>query len=201
MGKLPTQSSIDILLDGGIETGILTQIYGEAGSGKSCLCLQILINCVKSGKKAVLIDTEGSLDRLKQLSKEYFEDIIKKIRFYKPSNFKDQDFIIKNLKDIINQEYSLIIIDSILSFYHPTIKFNKVLNSQLKELSFLAEKYKVAVVITSPYPFSLLNYWSKTIIELKKINSFREAILIRHRKLKEGKKIKFTIGENGIKDA
>lgn len=40
--------SIDELLNGGIEIGTITQIYGESGSGKTNFCLQITIQYIKN---------------------------------------------------------------------------------------------------------------------------------------------------------
>lgn len=43
---------IDDLLGGGIEGGVVTQVYGEAGSGKTNLCIQTAVECVRSGMQA-----------------------------------------------------------------------------------------------------------------------------------------------------
>lgn len=40
---------IDEMLEGGIESGVVTQVFGEAGSGKTNLCLQLAVNCIKRG--------------------------------------------------------------------------------------------------------------------------------------------------------
>ena len=51
--------SIDKLLGGGFEAGAITEIYGEAGSGKTNLCLQLSKAVVLDGKKVIFIDSEG----------------------------------------------------------------------------------------------------------------------------------------------
>ncbi|KAI8830096.1 P-loop containing nucleoside triphosphate hydrolase protein [Chytriomyces cf. hyalinus JEL632] len=38
-------SSIDTLLGGGIHTGLLTEVYGESGAGKTQLALQLCVTC------------------------------------------------------------------------------------------------------------------------------------------------------------
>ncbi len=39
--------SLDDLLEGGIESGCLTLLYGEAGSGKTNICLQLSRNVAR----------------------------------------------------------------------------------------------------------------------------------------------------------
>ncbi|MEZ5334643.1 MAG: ATPase domain-containing protein [Methanolobus sp.] len=58
MSKITEQLSsgckpIDDLLGGGFEVGVVTQIYGEPGSGKTNLSLQLAVECVKNGKKVI----------------------------------------------------------------------------------------------------------------------------------------------------
>lgn len=219
--KIPIGCSIDNILGGGVEPRIITQIYGPAGVGKTNICLQLLVNCIKLGKKAVLIDTEAgsSLDRLKQIAKESFEEVIKKTNIYEPLTFEEQNFIIENLKHVVNKDYGLIIVDCIVSLYRvemedeKAIKLNRMLSKQLARLSELARKHNLAVIITNqvyspleqaevePIGGSILKYWSKTILELKRINHLREAILKRHRSLPEELKAKFIITERGVEDA
>lgn len=45
--------SIDRLMDGGIDVGSLTEVFGEAGSGKTQLCLQLALSC------ALPVDQQG----------------------------------------------------------------------------------------------------------------------------------------------
>ena len=59
-------SSLDNLLDGGIETQSLTEFYGEFGSGKSQLCHQLCVTVQLEeaqgglGGNALYIDTEAT---------------------------------------------------------------------------------------------------------------------------------------------
>jgi RecA/RadA recombinase len=67
--RVPTGcQSFDDLLGGGIEKGSVTLLYGEAGAGKSNVCLQIARNVISEGKKVAYIDSEGlSYDRIDQI--------------------------------------------------------------------------------------------------------------------------------------
>ncbi|MDI6811297.1 MAG: ATPase domain-containing protein [archaeon] len=72
--QLPTKystgcKSIDELLGGGFESGTVTQLYGEAGSGKTNICLQVAVECARKGKSVIFIDTEGfSPERFLQIA-------------------------------------------------------------------------------------------------------------------------------------
>ena len=72
--KIPSNSSLDELLDGGFEKGVVTQIFGPPSSGKSNVALSLAVNVAKNNRKVVYMDTEGgiSIDRIKQISGEYF---------------------------------------------------------------------------------------------------------------------------------
>ena len=59
-------SELDNLLGGGIESGGITELFGEFRTGKTQLCLTLCVTCQlpreQSGGegKALYIDTEGS---------------------------------------------------------------------------------------------------------------------------------------------
>ena len=74
MEKVKSGSKImDLMLNGGYETDVITTVYGPAGSGKTILCLLCAINVARKGKKIIYIDTENSfsLERLKQIALDY----------------------------------------------------------------------------------------------------------------------------------
>ncbi len=64
MGALPriqTQCrAIDILTDGGLATGTITQIFGEKALGKSIISFQTACAAVATGSSAIILDTEQS---------------------------------------------------------------------------------------------------------------------------------------------
>ncbi len=78
-------------------------------------------------------------------------------------------------------------------------------------MASLARKHNIAVIITSqvyssydgengvePVGGSVLKYWSKVTVELKKNGGSIEAVLVRHRELKEGISVRFRITGKGI---
>ena len=58
--RFPTGcNSLDSLLDGGIEAGAITQVYGPPGSGKTQLCHTLCV-ILPPNYYTIYIDTEGS---------------------------------------------------------------------------------------------------------------------------------------------
>jgi recombination protein RecA len=56
--------SIDNILGGGLPRGRIIEIFGNAGSGKSSLCLHTVIAAQSAGLKCAFIDVEHSLDAI-----------------------------------------------------------------------------------------------------------------------------------------
>jgi len=58
---IPTGLFIDVLSGiGGIPRGVITEIFGDEGIGKSSLCLQLVANAQKKGLRCLWIDVEYS---------------------------------------------------------------------------------------------------------------------------------------------
>ncbi|MBC8495723.1 DNA repair and recombination protein RadB [archaeon] len=209
----------DELLAGGYEKDVITTVYGPAGSGKTNLCLMLM--AAFSGKKTIVfIDTEGSfsLERLKQITPDY-EAVMSKSIFFKPTNFEEQKEIFSKLKEVVEENIGLVILDSVAMLYRlemgkskDVYNVNKELGIQLSYLSEIARKKNIPVVVTNQVYSDfdnkdkvrmvggdLLKYSSKCLIELQKVNGARTAILKKHRSLPDGKQIFFKIINEGIK--
>ncbi len=52
--KIQTNSSLDLILGGGIEKRNITQFYGPPGSGKTNISLDLAVQVAKNGKKGGL---------------------------------------------------------------------------------------------------------------------------------------------------
>ncbi len=219
--RLPLGCVIDDLLGGGLESKIITQVYGPAATGKTNLCLLAVVSCVRTDKKAIFIDTEAgrSLERLKQLAKDDFEKVLENSIFFEPKTFKEQNHIMEHLDDILSDEFGLIVLDSAVSLYRLDMdgdnasNTNKQFSKQLSKLIELAGRYNLVVLITNqvyssfdngsetPIGGSILKYRSKAIIELKENGKKREAILRRHRSMPGNITTKFVIVGDGLKAA
>lgn len=221
--KIPTNSRIDNLLEGGVEKGIITQIFGPPSSGKSNIALSLAVGVARKGKKAIYIDTEGgiSLDRIKQIAQFDFSKIANNIFVLEPTNFTEQTSNLKTLDLWISKnsdDIELIILDSAVALYRvedmPSSSLNKELGRQMGILSKIARKHNIAVVLTNqiyssfdddkddihPVGGMILQYWSKTMIQLEKSEELHErlAIIKRHRNVAEGRKVTFKITSKGI---
>ena len=222
--KIPSNSSLYEVLDGGIEKGIITQIFGPPSSGKSNIALTLAVNVAKSGRKVIYVDTEGgiSINRIKQIANYDFDKVASNIMVFEPTNFLEQDNDLKTIETWFrrnNNQVDLVVLDSAVALYRVDdmkfSKLNKVLGRQMGILSGIARKYDVAVLLTNQIYSSfdnegnndikavggtILQYWSKVIIQLEKSENINErvATLIRHRSLAEGKQVAFKITSRGI---
>ncbi len=220
-GKISSGSDFfDKMLSGGYEKGILTTIYGPAGSGKSNLCIMALAS-FKSEKKIVYIDTEGSfsLERLSQITADY-KELLPRIIFFKPTNFEEQKELFSKLKEIVEKDIGLIIFDSVAMLYRLEIgrnkdvyNVNKELGIQLSYLSEIARKKNLPVLITNQVYSDfenkdqiklvggdILKYSSKCLMELQKAEQYRLAILRKHRSIADGTSVMFKIVNKGIEE-
>ena len=222
--KIPSNSSLDDLLEGGFEKGTITQIYGSPSSGKSNVALALAVNVAKNNRKVIYMDTEGgiSIDRIKQISGPYFSNVANNIIVLEPTNFLEQT---ENLRSINvwlrkhHEEVDLIILDSAVALYRvddmKSYKLSKELRKQIQSLSNTARNYDIAVIITNQIYNSfddegnsevkavggdILEYISKVIIKLERgeETNQRVATLKRHRSLPEGRQTTFTITSDGI---
>jgi len=219
--KIPTNSPLDKLLKGGIESDAVTNIYGEAGSGKTNIALLCAISVINSNKKVVFIDTEGGLsfERLNQLANGNGSHYLKDILLFEPKTWQEQCKRVKKLNDLVEQEnVGLIIIDSMVSLYRLELtndnfsQINRDLSKQYSTLSNICRSKNIPVLVTNQV-YSIAGkieltsktigrYWAKTLIRLEKLEKpgHRVATIVKHRSLPEEKHVEFVIVENGLKE-
>ncbi|VVB93958.1 DNA repair and recombination protein RadB [uncultured archaeon] len=215
-------AGLDGLLGGGFEGGIITQLYGASGTGKTNICIQLAVECVRSGKKVIFMDTEGfSSERFSQIAGGEAKKIAGNIIIYEPASLEQQYSAILDLEKIINEKIGLIILDSAALFYRlglihddsseENIALRRELVNQIGILHGMARKHGVAVVITNqvfkdvssgellPIGGNALEHLSKTIILLEKTGvSKRRATLRKHRSKSEGAYCDFMLTEKGV---
>lgn len=222
--KIPSNSSLDAMLGGGFEKGVITQIFGPPSSGKSNITLTLAVNVAKTGKKAIYIDTEGgiSIDRIKQIAGPEFSNVAINIIVFEPTSFSEQNDTLKSIDAWLRRNHDdvdLIVLDSAVALYRvddmKSSKLNKELGKQMGVLSKIARQYDIAVILTNQIynafdedgnndikavGGTILQYWSKVIIQLERgedVNQ-RVATLKRHRSIAEGKQAVFSIASIGI---
>jgi len=216
MKRLPLQCNpIDTLLGGGLEQSIITELFGEAGTGKTNVCLQAARECVFNDKKVAYIDSEGlSIERLRQMiPKEKQEQSLKNILIFSPTTQKDQEKMIQNAVKI--QNLKLIIVDTINMFYRLHLEDNKEecmrsFTRQIATLQKAARIHDLFVIVVEqvftdktgevkPFTNRDVEHLVKTVIKLEKNGAgSRKAILMKHRSEPEGKTAFFQITQNGL---
>jgi len=209
-------------LFGGYEKDIVSVVYGASGTGKTNFCLLAAVSQAKKGNKVIYVDTEGgfSVERLKQLALDEYENVLKNIFLLKPTNFLEQKEVFDKLNEYLKKEVSLIIVDGMTILYRLDFaiakgkgneelqKTNVELVRQIKVLAEIARKKEIPVVVTNQvYNFEneskmvggdILKYWGKCWIELVNENGKRTAYLRKHRSIKE-KSLQFQIYDRGIR--
>jgi DNA repair protein RadB len=209
---------LDNLLGGGLENKSITEFYGEAGTGKTNICLQAARECAKAGKKVGYIDSEGvSIERLQQLcsDNDYNEkEILDNILIFSPTTQEDQEKMIKNALKI--QDLKLIIVDTLNIFYRLNLEEDKekamrLFSKQVATLQKAAREKNLYAIITEqvytdkngeikPFTNRDVEHIVKTIIKLEKIGlGKRQATIIKHRSQPEGNTATFSITNCGIR--
>jgi len=213
--------SLDKLLGGGIESGVITNIYGLPGAGKTNFALQATVSCIRQGKKVIYIDTESGLSPERFFQMKNTEEDLKKILIVKPLDFKSQSDVIKGLETLAAKEKAgLIVVDSIVGLYRLAAhgekrgEANQELACQFVALAQLAEKLKIPVLVTNQVynvfdsdeielvGKDLPKYYCKTLIHIEKKGSGRRrATITKHRHRPEDTYAEFEIRDEGLIDA
>ena len=197
---VPIHPVIDEFLGGGLQPGIITTVFGPAGSGKTNLAVLSTIAVARTGKKVIYIDTEGglSVERIKQVAHDH-ASILKHILFLRPTTFAEQKKAILGLHKL-DGKVGLIVIDSIAMLYRlelggdDVFDVNRALGRQLADLIGIATKRQIPVFVSnqvysafdernkvSMVGGDLLRYGSKCLIELQITpDNNRRAILRKH---------------------
>ena len=222
--KIPSNSSLDVMLGGGFEKGTITQIFGPPSSGKSNITLSFAVNVARNNKKVIYMDTEGgiSIDRIRQISGPDFSNVANNIIVFEPTSFQEQNDMLRSIDVWLRKNHDdvdLIVVDSAVALYRvddmKSSRLNKELGKQMGLLSKIARQYDIAVILTNQIYSAIdidgnsdikavggtiLQYWSKVIIQLERGDEINQRIatLKRHRSIPEGKQALFSITSRGI---
>ncbi|CAG0888405.1 unnamed protein product [Darwinula stevensoni] len=159
---------LDKLLGGGIETGSITEVFGEFRSGKSQLCHTLAVTCqlpIDNGGgegKCLYIDTEGTFrpERLLATAERYGlvgQDVLDNVAYARAYNTDHQSqLLIQAAAMMADARYALLIVDSATSLYRTDYSGRGELSARqmhlarfLRMLLRLADEFGVAVMITN----------------------------------------------------
>lgn len=225
--RLPTGCGpVDALLEGGLEVGAITQVYGPPAAGKTNLALAAAVETAANGGRVLCIDAEGlSPERLSQLVEsrsdvETTSDVTDRIVIRDVHDFSEQRAAIKEAAEVA-EELSLIIVDSLTGFYRlergQEEENGDALRSvtrQVTHLLALARKHDLAVLVTNqvfmdpeadrirPLGGNSLGHWSGAVVRLDRFRGGnRRATLEQHRSLPAGDTATFRITDTGLRPA
>lgn len=168
--KVTTNSkALDSLFGGGVESGAITECYGEFGSGKSSLAHQLAVNVQLPKEKggaegmAVWLDTESTFrpERIKQIAEKNGldpEQTLKNIKVARCFNSDHQMLLAEKVEDLIKEgnPIKLVIVDSLMSHLRSDFSGRgelagrqQKLNKHLHTLQRLATAYNIIVYVTN----------------------------------------------------
>ncbi len=148
---------LDDFLSGGIPRGIIVDIFGENGTGKTQLLLQLSINSIKNGGHVLYLDTTGGFrpERILEIQKQSKKQInfLEQITVSRITNTSEQ---IKSIKDFESNDFSLIVIDNITDLFsyeykrdESTFEKNSLFMKYMYELSKFAITKKIPIIVTN----------------------------------------------------
>jgi len=159
---------LDKMLEGGFETGSITEIFGEFRTGKTQICHQLCVTCqlkVEEGGgegKALYIDTEGTFrpERLVAIAERYGlnpDDVLDNVAYARAYNSDHQSKLLIQASAMMSEtRFSLLVIDSATALYRTDYSGRGELSARqmhlarfLRSIARLADEYGVAVVITN----------------------------------------------------
>ena len=165
--KIPLGSSmLNELLGGGVETGAITECFGEFGSGKTQIAHALAVNCQKQDPSAiaVYIDSENTFrtERIRQLAEGVGlnpEKVLGNIKVAKAYNSDHQMLLAEKVEDLIkkqNLNVRVVIVDSLTAYFRAEFvgrgtlaERQQKLNKHMHKLSRLAHQYNVCVYVTN----------------------------------------------------
>lgn len=221
MARLPFACPpLDDLLHGGVESGALTELFGEAGSGKTNLCLQLARNTALAGRKTVYIDTEGvSLERLHQISGEHYERVRQNLLIFEPFSLREQEAVIDKTVRLVagSPDVGLVVMDSATLHYRvglgagDDVEGRRALAVQLHALAALSRKRDIPVVYTNqvttnletddlePLGGQFVRHLAKATLRLEKLPAGRRRVtVLKHRSVAEGLSCEFRLTSRGV---
>lgn len=107
-------TELDAALGGGILPGQVILLGGEPGVGKSTLALEVCNHFSKNGLETLYVAAEESADQIAIRAQRLSCDNLEKIMIYSEND-------LEQIVDLLNQNYTLLVIDSLQTMYSPEV--------------------------------------------------------------------------------
>ncbi|KAN0125003.1 Rad51 domain containing protein [Russula decolorans] len=160
--------NLDTLLGGGMETGSITELFGEFRTGKSQLCHTLAVTCqlpvdMGGGEgKCLYIDTEGTFRpvRLLAVAERYGlngEEVLDNVAYARAYNADHQHQLLTAASALMSESrFCLLIVDSATALYRSDYVGRGELAARqahlskfLRTLQRLADEFGIAVVYSN----------------------------------------------------
>lgn len=159
---------LDNLLGGGIESGSITEIFGEFRTGKTQICHTLCVTCQLDkkygggGGKALYIDTEGTFrpEKIKKIAERFDlspDDAVENVLYARANSSEHQNKLLMQACALMAQDkFALLVVDSATALYRTDYSGRGELAARqmslakfLRNLQRLADEHQIAVVITN----------------------------------------------------
>lgn len=161
-------TALDSHLGGGIETGSLTEVFGEFRTGKTQICHTLCVTCQLSLEmgggegKAMYVDTEGTFrpQKLALIAERFglnVEEVLNNVVCARAHNSEQQLELLQDAAALMCEDrFALLIVDSATALYRTDYSGRGELSERqmhlgqfLRQLTRMAEEFGIAVVITN----------------------------------------------------
>ncbi|KAL6226860.1 hypothetical protein ACLB2K_000820 [Fragaria x ananassa] len=179
----PLLSTSPLLELGGIETGSITELYGEFRSGKTQLCHTLCVTCqlpLDQGGgegKAMYIDAEGTFrpQRLLQIAERFGlngADVLENVAYARAYNTDHQSrLLLEAASMMVETRFALMIVDSATALYRTDFSGRGELSARQMHLAkFLRSLQKLADEARTLTP-SIIKYQGKNRLHFIQRNS------------------------------
>ncbi len=192
---------LDRILNGGLNTGLFSHVYGEAASGKTTLALQFVASAYKLDIGTIYVNSENTspVRRLEQMTDQPFGKIERMVKILAPKGFSEQGVLIDDLELYLRENTKLVIIDTLTKYYRLELEDKKTnyarhreLNRQAGVLKGLARNNEIAILVLNqvrsqfkgvddfePVAKNILDYWSDYTIKLRVAQGIGERVIKR----------------------
>ncbi|PIN69747.1 DNA repair and recombination protein RadA, partial [Candidatus Woesearchaeota archaeon CG11_big_fil_rev_8_21_14_0_20_57_5] len=158
--------SLNTLLGGGVETGAITECFGEFGSGKTQIghTLSVMVQKMDPASIVLYIDTENTFrpERIVQIAKGQGldpEQILRNVKVARAYNSDHQMLLAERAEEMIAQQginVKLIVVDSLTAHFRAEFigrgtlaERQQKLNRHMHNLLRTADTHNVAVYVTN----------------------------------------------------